>query len=204
MSLRRTSVPILNNVISYPQQVYNDITSIALKSSGARAQKRNKTKSVIIFKSRGHNRSHHQFKGLKCCQSIAIVSSLLLFRPFPYLGSVHRLSSLHVFRYCASSIFTCFAFMYVLTTSLHLRFGVPIFRCLYLLLSFSPHGLTISVTLLLFLHLYLPHLPLLLFLLSSSSQSSLSPSSISTFSSPFFLASFAQPFSVPRSHFHTL
>ena len=32
---------------------YN-ITSIALKSSGARAQKRNKTKSLIIFKSRGH------------------------------------------------------------------------------------------------------------------------------------------------------
>ena len=32
----------------------NDITSIALKSSEARAQKRNKTKSVIIFKSRGH------------------------------------------------------------------------------------------------------------------------------------------------------
>ena len=32
----------------------NNITSIALQSSGARAQKRNKTKSVIIFKSRGH------------------------------------------------------------------------------------------------------------------------------------------------------
>ena len=32
----------------------NDITSMALKSSETRAQKRNKTKSVIIFKSRGH------------------------------------------------------------------------------------------------------------------------------------------------------
>ena len=32
----------------------NNITSMALKSSEARAQKRNKTKSVIIFKSRGH------------------------------------------------------------------------------------------------------------------------------------------------------
>ena len=30
------------------------ITSIALKSSGALAQKRNKTKSLFIFKSRGH------------------------------------------------------------------------------------------------------------------------------------------------------
>ena len=30
------------------------VTSIALKSSVARAQKRNKTKSLIIFKSRGH------------------------------------------------------------------------------------------------------------------------------------------------------
>ena len=32
----------------------NNITYIAVKSSGARAQKRNKTKSLIIFKSRGH------------------------------------------------------------------------------------------------------------------------------------------------------
>ena len=31
-----------------------NITYIALKSSGARAQKRNKTKSLIIFKSRGN------------------------------------------------------------------------------------------------------------------------------------------------------
>ena len=31
-----------------------NITSIALKSSGVQAQKRNKTKSLIIFKSRGH------------------------------------------------------------------------------------------------------------------------------------------------------
>ena len=42
----------------------NNITSIALKSSGARAQKRNKTKSLNIFKSRGHTyRGHHQFNG---------------------------------------------------------------------------------------------------------------------------------------------
>ena len=32
----------------------NNMTSIALKSSGGRAQKRNKTKSLMIFKSRGH------------------------------------------------------------------------------------------------------------------------------------------------------
>ena len=46
-------------------------------------------------------------------------------------------------------------------TSLHLSFGLPIFRCpptsmfslLHLLQSFSPHGLTISVSLLLFSHL---------------------------------------------------
>ena len=38
----------------FPLNNNNDITSMALKSSEARAQKRNKTKSVIIFKSRGH------------------------------------------------------------------------------------------------------------------------------------------------------
>ena len=41
----------------------NDITSMALKSSEARAQKRNKTKSEIIFKSRGHTGIIISFKG---------------------------------------------------------------------------------------------------------------------------------------------
>ena len=41
----------------------NDITSMALESSEARAQKRNKTKSVIIFKSRGHTGIIISFKG---------------------------------------------------------------------------------------------------------------------------------------------
>ena len=41
----------------------NNITSMALKSSEARAQKRNKIKSVIIFKSRGHRGVIISFKG---------------------------------------------------------------------------------------------------------------------------------------------
>ena len=41
----------------------NNITSMVLKSSEARAQKRNKTKSVIIFKSRGHTGVIISFKG---------------------------------------------------------------------------------------------------------------------------------------------
>ncbi len=51
------------------------------------------------------------------------------------------------------------------------------------------HGLTISVSLLLSLYLCLSHLPLLLFLRSWSSQSCLFPSSISAFSSVYFLGS---------------
>ena len=55
--------------------------------------------------------------------------------------------------------------MYFLITSLHLSFGLPIFRCpptsmfalLHLLQSFSSHGLTISFLLLLFSHLGLCH-----------------------------------------------
>ena len=40
------------------------ITYIALTLSGGRAQKCNKTKSLIIFKSRGHTgQGHHQFEG---------------------------------------------------------------------------------------------------------------------------------------------
>ena len=41
----------------------NNITSMGLKSSEARAQKSNKTKSVIIFKSRGHTGVIISFKG---------------------------------------------------------------------------------------------------------------------------------------------
>ena len=41
----------------------NNITSMALKSSEARAQKRNKTKSVIIFKSREHTGITISFEG---------------------------------------------------------------------------------------------------------------------------------------------
>ena len=41
----------------------NNITSMALKSSEARAQKRKKPKSVIIFKIRGHTGVIISFKG---------------------------------------------------------------------------------------------------------------------------------------------
>ena len=44
---KRHAMPVHNNN-------NNNITSLALKSTEARAQKSNKTKSVIIFKSRGH------------------------------------------------------------------------------------------------------------------------------------------------------
>ena len=53
----------------------NDITSMAFKSSEARAQKRNKTKSVIIFKSRGHTGIIISFMGLFC---LVVNSNLLL------------------------------------------------------------------------------------------------------------------------------
>ena len=41
----------------------------------------------------------------------------------------YRVFNLHVLRFCASSIFTCFSFMSFLKTSLHLRVGLPMFRC---------------------------------------------------------------------------
>ena len=56
---------------------------MALKSSEARAQKRNKTKSVIIFKSRGHTGIIISFKCMKlicigCYINISTVASVLL------------------------------------------------------------------------------------------------------------------------------
>ena len=123
-----------------------------------------------------------------------------LLRAFPNLGSAHQVFNPHVL--CASSIFTHFSLCLFLFTSLHFSFGLPALRCpltaiFHLLIAtwsslfFSPHDLTISVSLLLFSHICLPHLPWLLFLHSWSSQSSLLPSSISTFSFLFFLARFA-------------
>ena len=53
----------------------------------------------------------------------------LLLQPFPYLGSVHRVFNLHVLLSGASSIFTCFAFLSFLISSLHLSFSLPIVRC---------------------------------------------------------------------------
>ena len=101
---------------------------------------------------------------------ISIISNRLLLRSFAYLGSAHQVFNLHVLWSYASSIFSCFSFMSFLITSLRLSFGLPIFRSpptsvfslLHLLQSFSPDGQTISVSLLLFYHLCLPHLPLLL------------------------------------------
>ena len=97
----------------------------------------------------------------------------------------------HVLRYCASAIFTCFSFMAFLIASLHLSFGLPIFRCPPT--SIFPVVITIYSSV--FLSTWPNHLSLaslicftyvchtcpgsLLFLHSWSSQSSLCPSSIS-------------------------
>ena len=84
---------------------------------------------------------------VRAATCLAIGRNLL--RSFPFLGLVHRVFILHVLRSCASSLCTPFSFM---LSSLHLCFGLHIFRCpptassifslLLLLQSFSPHGLT--------------------------------------------------------------
>ena len=120
-----------------------------------------------------------------------------LLRPFLYLGSTHRVFNLHVLRSCVSSIFTPFSFMSFLVTSLHLSFGLPIFRCsptsmfslLYLLQSFSSHGLTISVLLVLFFSLMFSTTAPAIISPFLNFSILLFPSSISTFSFSF-LSSF--------------
>ena len=58
------------------------------------------------------------------------VPSIYILQP-AYWVSAHRVLILHVLQSCASSLFTCFSFMYFLITSLHLSIGLP--------LSFSVH-----------------------------------------------------------------
>ena len=78
-----------------------------------------------------------------------------------------------VVRHTCLSLVLCI-FLNSSPSSLHFTFSLPIFLCpptsifplLHLRQSFSPHVLTISVSLLLFSLLCLPHLILILFLLS--------------------------------------
>ena len=78
---------------------------------------------------------------------------------FPYLASVHRVVNLHV-----GHTFVCIVLLLslhvshscLLIASLHLSFSLRIFSLQRLLQCFSSHGLTISVSLILFSHLCLP------------------------------------------------
>ena len=125
------------------------------------------------------------------------------------LASAHRVFSVSTFSDLV--LLLSLLFLIFLRASLHLSFGLHIISMsthfhVLVTTSFSPFSspwpnhLSLAS---LISHLCLPHRPLLLFLHSWSSQSSLFPSSISTFSSRFFLASFAQPLSVPRGQDYT-
>ena len=86
---------------------------------------------------------------------------LPLLQHFPYLGSPHLVFNIHVLRFCASSVFTCFSFMSFLRTSLHLSFGLLIFHCpptsifhvlnYYIFFSLSLHMTFLSLASLIFL-----------------------------------------------------
>ena len=97
--------------------------------------------------------------------SIVVLLQHLPLRPFPYLGSAHQVFNLRVLRSCASSMLNTPLTSFLLITSLHLSFSLPIFRCpptsmfslLHLLQSFCRHGLTISVLLLVLSHLLVQH-----------------------------------------------
>ena len=97
---------------------------------------------------------------------------LLLIRYFRYRRSTHRVVIIHLLRSCAFSIITHFPFMFFLLffnitpPSVFLCFGIhPLLSSMFSLLHLPhysyPHGLTISVSLLLLSHLCLPHMPLL-------------------------------------------
>ncbi len=90
---------------------------------------------------------------------ISLVSLLLW--PFHYLGSAHRVFNLRSSSsLCTPSSFICFC-----TASLHLSFlsfcvhslQSSMFSSLHLALSFSPHGLTISVSLLFRIYFNVPN-----------------------------------------------
>ena len=140
-----------------------------------------------------------------CCQSLTYL--VLFHGPFPYLGSEHQVSILQVLHLVLlPSVLLSPSCLFVQHHSTSVLVFLPFsvhslpsstFSLLHIPQFFSPHILTISVLLLWFSYLHSPHLPLLLFLLSWSSQCSLVPSAISTSSSLLFLLNPVQPSSVP-------
>ena len=119
---------------------------------------------------------------------------IFLFALYSVLGSAHQVFILHVLRYCASlSVLDCLlhVFSYNIAPT---QFWSSIFLCPLIsifhfliatstsvFLSTCPNHLSFAS--LIFSRLHFPHLAFLLFLLFCSSQSSLFPSAISTFSS---------------------
>ena len=144
--------------------------------------------------------SHHPSQHSHLCSFYQVLLSIL-FIPIIHLNIL--ISVLSTKSFSQSSLFpssvSTFSFLFFLAS--------PSLNPLY---SHHPsqHSHLCSFYQVLLSILFIPiiHLNILISVLStkSFSQSSLFPSSISTFSSLFFLASFAQLFSVSRSHFHTL
>ena len=63
------------------------------------------------------------------CSVLCCILFIFHHRPFPYLGSAHRVFNIHGIRYCAYSMLTMFSFVRFLVTSLHISFGLLICRC---------------------------------------------------------------------------
>ena len=63
------------------------------------------------------------------CRSRLTLKWVFFFGLLPICGRLIKFSIIHVLRSCASSILTPASFMSFLMTSLHLSFGLPIFRC---------------------------------------------------------------------------
>ena len=132
----------------------------------------------------------------------------LLLRPFPYLGSAYLVFNLHVLRSCLYFVLP-HVFLYNITPpqfrssylSVSTHFHLPCSHY-YIFSSLSPHS-HLGLASLDFLT-YVCHTCPCSYFFIRCCQSSLFPSRISISSFLFFIASFSQPFSVPRSHFHTL
>ena len=116
------------------------------------------------------------------------------FSPLHYLGSAHQVIILRVLQSCASSLSrsTPFSFISLHITSLHVTVGLSISSLIFSL-TFATPALDLISSILIFSILFIPiiHLNILISVLStkSFSQSSLFPSSTSTFSFLFFLPS---------------
>ena len=107
---------------SVVQQLLDPHATLTIKKLG------NKAVELRAFTYLNSHLQHEPFSG-KTVSWFRGLWGYMSCMPSCSYSAFSQVFNLHVLRSCSPSIFTPFSFMSFLITSLHLSFGLPIFRC---------------------------------------------------------------------------